>query len=388
MYADDIVLLADYPVKLRHMIRSLEKYCDTWNLTVNLSKSKILVFREGGIVPPSLHFYYKSNPIECVESYCYLGILLTPRLAWTENLKIRTNRAKWGINSVWHNFLNNSKISLVSKFKIYEAVMRSIQLYGAQIWGFGNFETVDKLQRYFIKRVLKLPTNTPNYILNLELGIDDSHFFSLKLHMNYIFRTIFKLNEDRLPNFFSKLILRKNIFWAKQWNEMGREFGLSWSASSMEFDLWKLNEKNLLEKLIKKQQDINVSNMQSSQRIYKELHTQNTASYLQPGNDVNFISWIFKTRSDNLGLNSVSYRTENQQKCSLCNLNENVEHFIARCPILKEFRLKHFSKQTLSHSELVSILSSQSETVSLNDLYEYLKEAFFYRKVLISEFNY
>lgn len=32
IYANDIVLLADYHVKLRNMIKALEKYCPTWRL--------------------------------------------------------------------------------------------------------------------------------------------------------------------------------------------------------------------------------------------------------------------------------------------------------------------------------------------------------------------
>lgn len=48
MYADDIVLLATDPLILQTMINRLAKYTSLWNLTVNLSKSKIMVFRNGG----------------------------------------------------------------------------------------------------------------------------------------------------------------------------------------------------------------------------------------------------------------------------------------------------------------------------------------------------
>ena len=53
IYADDIVLLSDSLSNLEIMIDSLHEYCDLWHLKVNLLKSKILVYRNGTIIPKS-----------------------------------------------------------------------------------------------------------------------------------------------------------------------------------------------------------------------------------------------------------------------------------------------------------------------------------------------
>lgn len=45
LYADNIVLIAPTANKLQVMIYNLETYFDFWNLKVNLSKSKIMIFR-------------------------------------------------------------------------------------------------------------------------------------------------------------------------------------------------------------------------------------------------------------------------------------------------------------------------------------------------------
>lgn len=45
LYADDLVLLSDKPVGLQSMIDALQNYCQKWQLTVNIDKSKIAVFR-------------------------------------------------------------------------------------------------------------------------------------------------------------------------------------------------------------------------------------------------------------------------------------------------------------------------------------------------------
>ena len=46
LYADDITLFAD-SVKL---LNTLSEFCKKWGLAVNISKTKIIIFRNGGIV--------------------------------------------------------------------------------------------------------------------------------------------------------------------------------------------------------------------------------------------------------------------------------------------------------------------------------------------------
>ncbi|KAF6211782.1 hypothetical protein GE061_012297 [Apolygus lucorum] len=45
MYADDVVILSESPADLRRNIKGLEEYCARWEMTVNLAKSGVMVFR-------------------------------------------------------------------------------------------------------------------------------------------------------------------------------------------------------------------------------------------------------------------------------------------------------------------------------------------------------
>jgi hypothetical protein len=47
-YADDVCIISDSIQGLQDMINDLEKYCSLWNLTVNLNKSNVIVFKKGG----------------------------------------------------------------------------------------------------------------------------------------------------------------------------------------------------------------------------------------------------------------------------------------------------------------------------------------------------
>ena len=74
LYADDTILISDNPRDLQSISDKFKEYCDTWKLTVNLNKTKVVVFGSRGNV--NLNFLYGENPIEIVTQYKYLGVIL------------------------------------------------------------------------------------------------------------------------------------------------------------------------------------------------------------------------------------------------------------------------------------------------------------------------
>ena len=77
LYADDIVLFGKTPDELQKSLDILEAYCDRWNLTVNIAKTKVVVFQKGGRLPAQLQFTFKGSNIEIVNKFWYLGIVFT-----------------------------------------------------------------------------------------------------------------------------------------------------------------------------------------------------------------------------------------------------------------------------------------------------------------------
>ncbi|VDI76662.1 Hypothetical predicted protein [Mytilus galloprovincialis] len=48
LFAGDLAHLADTPVELQRRLNNLEKNCEKWNMTINMDKSNIVVFKNGG----------------------------------------------------------------------------------------------------------------------------------------------------------------------------------------------------------------------------------------------------------------------------------------------------------------------------------------------------
>ena len=63
--------------RLKHGLVLLENYCDRWKLTVNATKTKVMIFRQGGRVNRNIRFIYKEDVLEIVSKFTYLGIVFT-----------------------------------------------------------------------------------------------------------------------------------------------------------------------------------------------------------------------------------------------------------------------------------------------------------------------
>ncbi len=50
LYADDIVIFAESQTGLQNGLNILYDYCQRWRLSVNILKTKIMVFRKGGML--------------------------------------------------------------------------------------------------------------------------------------------------------------------------------------------------------------------------------------------------------------------------------------------------------------------------------------------------
>ena len=75
MYADDIVILGDTVLEFQRKIRVLEKFCEKWGMEVNLTKTKVIVFRNGGVMSKSEKYFYRGKKVKTVTHYRYLGLI-------------------------------------------------------------------------------------------------------------------------------------------------------------------------------------------------------------------------------------------------------------------------------------------------------------------------
>ena len=83
LYADDMEMYSDTVGRIQKMIDVLGQFGEKWAMIVNLTKTKIVVFRRGGCLKQNEELYYNGGKIEVVSNFKSLGIFFTSKLKWS-----------------------------------------------------------------------------------------------------------------------------------------------------------------------------------------------------------------------------------------------------------------------------------------------------------------
>ena len=63
--------------------------------------------------------------------------------------------------------LRNLTIPIDLQLKLFNSLIAPILVYSCEIWGFENKQGIEKLYLQFLKKILNLRNNSPNYIYGL-----------------------------------------------------------------------------------------------------------------------------------------------------------------------------------------------------------------------------
>ena len=71
LFADDVAGCAETAMLLQRQLNIIDKFCRTTGMELNLDKTKIIVFRNGGYLRFYEHWTYPNQPVEIVSYYKY-----------------------------------------------------------------------------------------------------------------------------------------------------------------------------------------------------------------------------------------------------------------------------------------------------------------------------
>jgi hypothetical protein len=129
-FADDIALLENSWTGMVELTSRVEKEAETIGLRINADKTKLMVIGECG---ETRRVQAGGKAIEEVEEFCYLGSVIAKDGSCDKDIKTRLGKANsiFGrLNNIWRNKRLNYKI----KIRLYEALVMTTLLYGAETW--------------------------------------------------------------------------------------------------------------------------------------------------------------------------------------------------------------------------------------------------------------
>ena len=77
LFADDVVLLSYTVIGLQQQLNILRDTAKKLGLVVNLQKSNVVVFRNGGHIAAREKWFYDGMKLEIVNQYKYLGVIFS-----------------------------------------------------------------------------------------------------------------------------------------------------------------------------------------------------------------------------------------------------------------------------------------------------------------------
>ena len=167
MYADDTVIFSESVSGLQNMLVSLQSYTEKWSLAVNVTKTKVMVFRNGGNVRPQESLLYNGEEIDIVDEFCYLGIVFNYNDKFyktQKQLSLQCRKAMFAMKRKCSDMTLNYN-TLLSLFDTY---VSSIANYGYEIWGLHSSPDIEKVHLDYCKNILGV--KRPNSMVYCELG--------------------------------------------------------------------------------------------------------------------------------------------------------------------------------------------------------------------------
>ena len=170
LFADDLTLLSATVVGLQNQLNILQRETARLRLTVNLDKSKIIVFRKGGFLRSTEKWLLGGRQLEVVNSYKYLGITFSTKLCFTAAMEETKLKGKKSTNEILSTLGRIGCSSPDIFFKLFDSQVVPLLLYASEIWGYKPFKQIEQVHLYACKRFLHVRNKTANDVVYGELG--------------------------------------------------------------------------------------------------------------------------------------------------------------------------------------------------------------------------
>ena len=128
-----------------------DKYCDTFDLHINVNKTKILIFSKGKLRKHYILNFGK-HILDTVDEYNYLG------LVFNYNAKFKIAKSQLYQKRMQSYVFSSTKARNLSlpldiMLKLFNVIVNPVVLYGAEVWGSENCDILERLQLRFLKYV-------------------------------------------------------------------------------------------------------------------------------------------------------------------------------------------------------------------------------------------
>ena len=136
LYADDTVILAVNPNDLQASLNEMGKYCDTFDLHINVNETKILIFSRGKLRKHHI-FNFGEHIFDTFDKHNYLGLVFNYNAKFTMP---KSHLYQKGCSAMFSLLkkARNLSFPLDIMLKLFNVIVKPVILYGAEVSGSEN----------------------------------------------------------------------------------------------------------------------------------------------------------------------------------------------------------------------------------------------------------
>ena len=235
MYADDVANCAETRVRLQRQINLIGEFCNIKEMKVNLNKTEIIVFRNGGPLRNYERWNLEGTPIRTTSEYKYMGLIFTPKLPWSKakrKLAAQARKAVFCIRNYQRKF---GYFKHEEYFRLFDSMVSPILCFGSEVWGYEYSSLIESVHNDFCKNFLGVNSSVNNVVALGECG-------RLPLCVTYITNCIkywcrlLRMEDHRYPKNCYKMLKSLDEAERQNWVSKVREllfqygFGYVWIA--------------------------------------------------------------------------------------------------------------------------------------------------------------
>lgn len=418
LYADDLILLSYSSEGLQKLISATEAFCNKWQLTINVNKTKILIAHKR--YSKMMNFKLYNKTIDVVEKFCYLGLELNSKGTFKDAIDRLYNKAFRAYMSLKENFSFNNGTPVKVLTKLYETMIQPILLYGCELWGIHGWRLnqvacirnfmLSKNNKFeifhnkFCKQSLGLNNQAPDILAKAELGRYPlmgniiKHTYCYWQHilnsksdtlLYKALETCIDMDKKGLVNYFSRIKGMLEILGVKNKIYMVDESEIKKEASDIQSRYYRIYEKHFFDILKDKENDKSAGKFElyckTKKCYYKEKYLdyvddnllRRHLSSLRCGSNRMPINWLRKFNVD-----------RDKRICSLCKDNKlgTELHMIFECSNTE------INKHRSTFLKLIYVHSLQLNQLNKEQLLIYLvkcveKELTHYFSIFLDRIN-
>lgn len=406
LFADDLIILSETQIGLQKSLDNLSEYCNNWQLTVNVKKTKTMIIQNN---PPKIKksfIKYKGQFLENVNTYKYLGCVVNCNgslISCSQDLANKARKVLFAIRSYTSEFCQvpvriscnlfnslvkpiltyNSEICYMDSYlKLHRAKLRAKKNNSdINVLSFIDKSPLEKIQLHFIKHTLGTKKTATNLAVRAEIGMLPLETFIMTQTILYFLR----LNNDSLNP-----LLKEAYDLTKSLDKDGIYSWYTYAKNISEeskIDLELINNCKTIKQVknikpvIKKSVinyyknivDDQINNLNDSNKnyLYKFLKINNNEEeyYLShPNKDTRKILTKFRVSDHELLIETGRYKKipREQRKCQVCNNIDDEFHFFFNCKLNRNARESFMKYLEETHNNFNNLSATEKLITILN----------------------